>query len=92
MSSRTHSPVALAEAGLVAVVALWLVSALLSTPAALGAVLTVAALPLLFVALPALVVRAAGDDGRVHLRLRHPVTVRDDDPVAITDGGESVEE
>jgi len=89
MSSRTHSPVILAEAALVGVVALWLLQGLLSTPLSLGVVLAFAALPLLVVVLPAILVRAAGDDGRVRLRLRLPVTVRreSEDPVALTDGG-----
>lgn len=89
MRPKTYSPIALAEAAVVAVVALWLLASLLSTPAALTAVLAVAALPLLFVVLPALAVRAAGDDGRIRLRLRFPVTVRDagEDRVALTDGG-----
>jgi hypothetical protein len=54
-------------------------------------VVAFAALPGLLVALPALVVRAAGEDGRGHLRLRLPVTGRREDPVALTDGGESEE-
>lgn len=87
MTPRTISPVALAEAAIVAIVALWLLSSLAASPATLGVVLTFAALPLLLVALPALVVHAAGDDGRVHLRLRFPVTVRSEESVALTDGG-----
>lgn len=87
MTPRTISPIALAEAGIVAVVALWLLTGLASTPAALGLVLAFAALPVLLVALPALVVRAASDDGRVHLRLRFPVTVGSEESVALTDGG-----
>jgi hypothetical protein len=94
MSSRTHSPVVLAEAALVGIVALWLLLGLLSTPLSLGVVLAFAALPLLFVVLPAALVRAAGDDGRVHLRLRLPMTVRrgSEGPVALTDGGRTGDE
>lgn len=89
MSPRTYSPVVLAEVALVGVVALWLLQGLLSSPLSLGVVLAFAALPLLLVVLPAVLVRAVGDDGRVHLRLRLPVTVRrgSEEPVALTDGG-----
>ena len=87
MTPRTISPIALAVAGIVAVVALWLLTGLASTPAALGLVLTFAGLPLLLVVLPALVVRTAGDDGRVQLRLRSPVAVSEEESVALTDGG-----
>ena len=87
MTPRTISPVALAEAGIVAVVALWLLTGLASAPAALGLALTFAALPLLLVVLPAVVIRAAGDDGRIHVRLRQPVSVERDDPTPLTDGG-----
>jgi hypothetical protein len=92
MTPRTHSPVALAEAAVVGIVALWLTGGLLSSPAALGVVAVVVALPLLFVVLPALVVRAVGDGGEVRLRLRLPVVVNREENVTVTDGGRPASE
>jgi hypothetical protein len=74
-------------------VALWFGYGLLTAPEVLSVVLTFAALPLLFVVLPALVVWAA-DSGsvRLELRVRLPTTGTDERrepaPGAVTDGVE----
>ncbi|MFC7226450.1 hypothetical protein N0B31_03465 [Salinirubellus salinus] len=92
MTTRTLSPIAFAEAAVVAIVALWLTSGLLSAPAVLGVVTVVVALPLLIVVVPALVVRAAGDGGVVRVRLRLPVVVSPEERTTATDGGRPMSE
>lgn len=87
MTPRTISPVVLAEAAVVAIVALWLTSGLLASPAVFGVLATIVALPLLYVVLPALAVRAVGDGGEVRLRLRLPVVLNREENVTVTDGG-----
>lgn len=89
----TPTPTRFAELAAVTVVGLWLTYGLLSNAAVVSAVLTFAALPLLVVVLPALLVRAADTGGaRVELSLRYPAATRRSDtaerPVPLTDGGD----